>query len=59
MLLVLGRQKLTDLRDVVRCIFDLSVAGDASENPDGECHAYAKVNTILSCRVTTVENMLL
>ncbi|XP_052796064.1 snRNA-activating protein complex subunit 3-like [Mya arenaria] len=41
-LLVLGRQKLTDLRDVVRCVHDLAVAGDASENPDADCQNYAK-----------------
>lgn len=41
--MVLGRQKLTDLRDVVRCVHDLTVAGDASENPDADCHSYAKV----------------
>jgi len=42
-LMVLGRQKLTDLRDMIRCVHDLTVAGDASENPDADCHNYAKV----------------
>ncbi|XP_041370612.1 snRNA-activating protein complex subunit 3-like [Gigantopelta aegis] len=32
--LVLGTQKLTELRDVVTCVSDLSVAGDFSDNPD-------------------------
>ncbi|XP_045216380.2 snRNA-activating protein complex subunit 3-like [Mercenaria mercenaria] len=41
-LLVLGRQKLTDLRDMVRCVHDLTVAGDMSENPDMDCQVYAK-----------------
>ncbi|KAH3837012.1 snRNA-activating protein complex subunit 3-like [Dreissena polymorpha] len=41
-MLVLGRQKLTDLRDVIRCANDLVIAGDASENPDVESQEYAK-----------------
>lgn len=42
-LLVLGRQKLTDLRDMVRCENDLTIPGDVSENPDTESQMYAKV----------------
>ena len=42
--LVLGRQCLTDLRDSIRCVHDLTVAGDLSENPDTESQCYAKVS---------------
>ncbi|KAL5004355.1 hypothetical protein ScPMuIL_017811 [Solemya velum] len=40
--LVLGSQKLSDLRDRIRCVNDLAVPGDHSENPDSPVQYYAK-----------------
>ena len=57
---VLGRQKLTDLRDVIRCVNDLTVSGDLSENPDMENHLYAKVKVQLCARtekITFINNI--
>ncbi|KAJ8299842.1 hypothetical protein KUTeg_022589 [Tegillarca granosa] len=40
--LVLGSQKLTELRDKITCVNDFAVAGDLSENPDDVTRYYAK-----------------
>ncbi|XP_062575704.1 snRNA-activating protein complex subunit 3-like isoform X2 [Saccostrea cucullata] len=41
-ILVLGCEKLTDLRDKITCVNDLALAGDLSENPDFTPEHYAK-----------------
>lgn len=41
-LLVLGCERLTDLRDKITCVNDLAIAGDLSENPDFTPEHYAK-----------------
>uniref|UniRef100_K1PHX7 snRNA-activating protein complex subunit 3 n=1 Tax=Magallana gigas TaxID=29159 RepID=K1PHX7_MAGGI len=41
-LLVLGCERLTDLRDKITCVNDLALAGDLSENPDFTPEHYAK-----------------
>ena len=51
--LVLGRQCLTDLRDSIRCVHDLTVAGDLSQNPDTEAQCYAKVSACLLVSMAT------
>lgn len=43
-LLVLGCERLTDLRDKITCANDLALAGDLSENPDFTPEHYAKVH---------------
>ncbi|KAL3866364.1 hypothetical protein ACJMK2_043669 [Sinanodonta woodiana] len=40
--LVLGHEKLTELRDYIRCTNDLAIPGDQSDFPDCVMHNYAK-----------------
>ncbi|XP_021365620.1 snRNA-activating protein complex subunit 3-like isoform X2 [Mizuhopecten yessoensis] len=39
---VLGSQRLTELRDKISCVNDLTISGDFSENPDDTSGFYAK-----------------
>lgn len=48
---ILGSQYLTELCEKITCVSDLSIAAEASENPDKKIEDMAKVSIVLSLSV--------